>query len=196
MEDDLLDSVLSLEEEAYQAGFEEGKRDGSEVGFAEGVTFGIEQGFQKTLQMARLHGQALALRACMSKSSKLSIDEKKQPVHELSVEQKFLQQQDEKPVFTAALSKPPTLLANDRLRKHIDTLIKLTDTRTLTLQNSDDAVEIFDQRMKKAIAKAKVIDKLVDERFQLNPSHSSKDHVQPAPGSGNIEELNSLSARR
>ena len=41
MSDDLLDSVLNLEETSYQAGFDEGRANGAKAEYKEGLTFNI-----------------------------------------------------------------------------------------------------------------------------------------------------------
>jgi Essential protein Yae1, N terminal len=186
MSDDLLDSVLDLEEDSYQAGFDEGKADGAEAGYAEGLTFGIEKGYQKALEIGKLHGRALMLNACLfdpiSTSDNTTISSESNMDDDANI---------------SKFPGLPTLPDNPRLKKHVETLLKLTDPDTLSADNSDEAVDDFDERMKKAIAKAKVIDKLIAEPCGLKVSgEATKEKSQPAAGSGNIEELNNLAVRR
>ncbi len=196
MSDDILDSVLDLEEASYQAGFDEGKKDGVEAGYTEGKIFGIERGYQKALAMGKLYGRALMLNACLSdpdsksenvtgpspiKAAKATTADTKTDNHNVGSNMPSL----------------PTLLENPRLKKYVETLLKLTDPQTLSVENSDEAVDDFDNRMKKAVAKAKVIDKMIAEPYNLTVSgEAAENRSQPAAGSGNIEELSSLAARR
>jgi hypothetical protein len=81
----------------------------------------------------------------------------------------------------------PPLSANARLRKHIENLSAATDSNSLSSTNSDEAVAEFDERLTKAMAKAKVITNIIAEPLQMedavNQSHRS------------IEESGSLSIR-
>lgn len=191
MNGDLLDSVLDLEDASYQAGFDEGQADGVEAGYTEGRVFGIEKGYQKGLEMGKLHGRALMLNACLSHPNPI-------PKHAT----------DQTPVApaTATVSESKTdkdntvpfaaLPENPRLKKHVETLLKLTDPNTLSAENSELAVEDFDGRLKKAIAKAKIIDKLIAEPYNMISGEATNSKAQPPAGTGNIEELSSLAASR
>jgi hypothetical protein len=55
----------------------------------------------------------------------------------------------------------PTLPANPRLDKHISTLYALTDSLTFDTANSEEAVADFDDRFKRAGAKAKIIERII-----------------------------------
>ena len=196
MSDDLLDSVLHLEEDSYQAGFDEGKADGAEAGYAEGLTFGIEKGYQKALEMGKLHGRALMLNACLSDPVSMSEDTEDQSVTASAIatssDMKMVNNAD-----TPKISGLSTLPDNPRLKKHVETLLKLTDPNTLSAENSDEAVDDFDEKMKRAVAKAKIIDRLIAEPYGLTISgEATQGEAQPATGSGNIEELNNLAVRR
>jgi Essential protein Yae1, N terminal len=196
MSDDILDSVLDLEEASYHAGFEEGKADGAEAGYAEGMIFGMEKGYQKALEMGKLRGRALMLNACLTDPVPMSKEytalSPTTPATAGSSESKA-----DHDKIASWFPSLPTIPANPRLKKHVETLLKLTDPETLSVENSDEAVEEFDERMKKAIAKAKVIDKLLPQPYSMSGSSGSTDKAsQPAPGSGNIEELGNVAVRR
>lgn len=196
MSDELLDSVLDLEETSYQAGFDEGKGDGTEAGHKEGLTFGIEKGYQKALELGKLHGRALMLNARLSEpiampgNSTSLVPSTTQAI----AASKSDSGSDNLPSQTPELPKLPE---NPRLKKHIETLLKLTDPETISLENSDEAVDECDERMKKAIAKAKVIDKLIAEPYSVTVSgENEKGMSQPAAVSGSIEELSNQHVRR
>lgn len=195
MDDDILDSVLDLEESSYRAGFEEGKADGLEAGYTEGRIFGIERGFYKALEMGKLHGRALMLNACL-------LDPNPLPGNDLnpsSLEAATAATADSRAGNHNTASDPsslPTLPENFRLKKHVETLLKLTDPQTLSVENTGEAVEAFDDRMKKALAKAKIIDRMIAEPYNMSVSGDPLEtKSQPTAGSGNIEELNNAAVR-
>jgi len=49
------------------------------------------------------------------------------------------------------------------LDKHVRTLYALSELESLSTQNIEDAVSEFDDRFKRAVAKVKVIESIVDE---------------------------------
>jgi len=196
MSDDILDSVLGLEDAAYQAGFEEGKADGAEAGYTEGRTFGFEQGYQKALEMGKLYGRALMLDACIANPNLIS-NQTANPSHIGRAIANTLIADPKNHHAASDTLKAPILSDNPRLKKHIDLLLKLTNPDTLPTENSDEAVEEFDDRMKKAVAKAKVIDRMIAGPYNLTISgQATETQSQPAAGSGNIEELSNAAVRR
>src|SRR5690606_15367847 len=60
-------------------------------------------------------------------------------------------------------SKLPRLPKNARLEKHITSLLSLVDPLTLEMENTEEALEEFEERLKKAKAKVRIIEKLVGE---------------------------------
>lgn len=196
MPDDILDSLLNLEENSYREGFEEGKTDGDKAGYKEGLVFGIEKGYEKTLEMGKLHGRAVMLNACLTDpvpapgfptglasagTDAAAPSESRRNIGET----------------TSAVYNLPLIPSTTRLKKHIETLLKLTDVRTISVENSDEAVSEFDDRLRKAVAKSKVIDKLIAEPYNLTVSGLSvKTESHLGASSGNIEELSNLAARR
>lgn len=199
MSDDILDSVLDLEEASYQAGFDEGKADGAEAGSAKGIAMGIEKGYQKALEMGELHGRAKMLNACLTDPVPRPGKAEGQTAVAPSVASTHdPEREDDETAPT--LPHLPTLPANARLKKHVETLLKLSDPRTLATDNSDEAVAQFDDRMKKAVAKAKVIDKLIAEPYNMTVSSGLVGDITfqqtAAAGSGNIEELSNVTVRR
>ena len=57
----------------------------------------------------------------------------------------------------------PPLPHSARVEKHLVVLLALIDPLTLSLANTDDAVADFDDRLKRAQAKEKIIEKIVGE---------------------------------
>jgi hypothetical protein len=52
---------------------------------------------------------------------------------------------------------------NPRLRRHLDALLALTDPASLDPSNADAAVEAWEERFRRAVAKAKVVEKILGE---------------------------------
>lgn len=186
MTGDLLDDLLNLEDNYYQEGYDLGQADGAHAGLVEGKLFGLEKGFEKVMSMGRLSGQGDVWRQRFQPSN-LPSSEPLQ-VTDL-IEQDVPVSRGGAPdgrVIVSARNLPP-LAGNSRLGKHIDSLMAMTDAASLSSINSDEAVAEFDERLAKAMAKAKVISNIIAEPL----------HFEDAPNKGHrsIEESGSLSAR-
>jgi hypothetical protein len=171
MGDNSVDDLLNLEDNYYQEGYDLGEADGAHAGLVEGKLFGVEKGFEKAMSMGRLSGRAdvWLRRSQPSKPSSFEVSSPATSMQAMSVQDL------------------PPLSANARLRKHIENLSAATDSNSLSSTNSDEAVAEFDERLTKAMAKAKVITNIIAEPLQMedavNQSHRS------------IEESGSLSIR-
>ena len=171
---DIFDSILNLEDEFYQEGYELGARDGEKAGRIEGRLFGIRKGFEKMLVMGKLRGQALVWRARheLSRAS---------PTHD-DITQNYKQagligskQHEESEVgsseFGVLVEKAKQesklcvrfFLASTRLEKNIDILLEVTEPSAISTQNNEDSIEEFDDKFKRASAKLKVIEATVRE---------------------------------
>ncbi|PNS14893.1 hypothetical protein CAC42_2122 [Sphaceloma murrayae] len=140
--DDPFDELLSLEEQYYKEGHALGVADGAKAGRIEGRLFGMEKGFEKFAAMGALAGQCSMWTARMLQS-------KKEPQADASIQD-------------SAASLPP-IQHTDRLQKHIATLEALTEVESLDTQNTEEAVSDFDDRLKRAEAKAKIIASIVGD---------------------------------
>lgn len=54
----------------------------------------------------------------------------------------------------------PQLTKNARLEKNINTLYALVEPETLSTANTDEAVQDFDDRVKRAVGKAKIVERM------------------------------------
>ena len=133
---DPFESLFSLEEEYYNEGYNLGVADGARAGRIEGRVFGLEKGFEKFAAMGNLAGRNAVWEARLP---------------------------DQHAVTNKNDSKLPPLPANSRLQKHLQTLYALTEAETLSTENNEDSVTDFDDRLKRAEGKVKVIEKLVGE---------------------------------
>lgn len=132
---DPFDALLSLEDQYYAEGHALGIADGSRAGRIEGRVFGLEKGFEKFLAMGHLHARAAVW------ASRLPSSREQNP----------------------SSSSLPALSDNPRLAKHVSTLHALSEPASMSTQNDEDAVSEFDDRLKRAQAKAKVVEKMVGE---------------------------------
>ncbi|PGH19114.1 hypothetical protein AJ80_04192 [Polytolypa hystricis UAMH7299] len=204
----LLDSLLDLEEDFYTEGYDLGLADGARAGYTEGSVFAVENGFDKFQEMGRLYGKAI-------------IWAKRLPgEHGLLLPSQEQQQEEEKEGDTTRSSKSdagnkgrgagsvaekvasrdsklPRLPHNTRLEKHITSLLSLVDPLTLEMENTVEAVEEFDDRLKKAKAKVKIIEKLVGEDAKALDGGGTQGAAAAggAGETGNIEDIGPLPAR-
>lgn len=139
-ENNPLDGVFTLEDQYYQEGYQLGLADGSHAGKLEGRATGLETGFEKFKQMGMLAGKSTVWAGRTgTKDLKQSLEK------ELECESESAR----------------------RLRKHIATLRALTDAETISTVNDEDACTAFDDRMKRATAKARVVGSIIGDEKAL-----------------------------
>lgn len=152
MEPHAFDSVLDLEEQFYTDGFNQGVADGVKAGQIEGRTFGLEKGFEKYVQSGRLHGKSLIWANRVPQLHKptnadSSLDASEPPSSSKSPQ-----------------SRLHPLSDNQRLAKHLKVLHALAESETLSTENTEEAVSDFDDRLKRAQAKAKIIERMIGDQ--------------------------------
>ena len=199
---DSLESLFSLEDQFYDEGFQEGLADGRRAGRLEGRVFGIERGFEKYVALGRIQGRAAVWRARMAKPSQ---GEKAMmippvPPSDASGTAKGLVEDG---------SQLPPWPDNARLVKHVQGLQSLVAPGHLSFENTEEAIANLESRLKRAMAKMKVIERITGEAVVVNESGhchgvhgDAKDDVEsgksgPAePGDDNIEAIRALNLRR
>lgn len=149
---DPFDTLLSLEDQYYNEGYELGVADGSRAGRIEGRVFGLEKGFEKFAAMGTLAGRCAVWEARLPDQ----MNTPKGP-SESSTSNDGTTQEEESALRIA------TLPANARLQKHLQTLSALTEAESLSTENNEDSVSDFDDRLKRAEGKVKVVEKLIGE---------------------------------
>lgn len=155
MQSNTFDAVLDLEEEFYDTGFQQGLVDGVKAGRIEGRTFGLEKGFEKYIESGRLYGKSIIW---LNQISASHIPEPHTTVKRTSTSSITF----DTPGQTSSSSRSlPTLPTNHRLAKHIKTLHALSESESLSIENTEEAVTDFDDRTKRAQGKAKVIERIV-----------------------------------
>lgn len=151
------DSLLDLETYHYDLGHAAGLRDGLAVGGAEARLFGLEQAFARFATMGALAARCRIWTA-RCKSAGLDDNDHKDAMPN-----------------TAVSTTWPSLCAPARLAQHLTTLHALTDLRTLGATNEDADVGDFDERLRRAQAKVKIIQR------PLGEEHEGNEHRHRAP---------------
>ncbi|OAA34370.1 DUF1715 domain-containing protein [Metarhizium rileyi] len=141
---DLFDDVLNLEDNFYQQGYNQGFADGERAGRMEGRSFGMQQGFDKFLEGGRLASRAIVWANRIPGQTRQLEAEKGGP------------EAQEKKRCTL-----PPLPKNARLEKNVRMLYSLVEPDTLSTENTDEAVQDFDDRLKRAHGKVKVVERMV-----------------------------------
>jgi hypothetical protein len=196
MDGDLLDGLLDLEERFYEEGYELGAKDGARAGYNEGVVFAVENSFEKFQEMGRLYGKGIiwAKRLPGGKHELLVSGRHVASVESAVIGDKMpCDASEDQAAGPLSGQKLPSFSENPRLEKHLSTFLSLVDPTTLPMDNTEDAVADFDERLKKASAKAKVIERIIGE--QSEPVDHEGTRKVEAAGSGNIEDIGPLPAR-
>ncbi|KAI4095218.1 MAG: hypothetical protein LQ344_001730 [Seirophora lacunosa] len=152
MATDPLDELFELEDTFYKEGYNLGVQDGSRAGQIEGRLFGLEKAFEKYTAMGKLHGRSVVWSGRLSSA----------PEAELPSPTQSSDGQDPETRKTAPDPLPP-LPFNPRLEKHVRTLYALTEPASLSTENSEDAVSDFDDRLRRAEGKVKIIERFIGE---------------------------------
>jgi len=144
------DDILGLEEKFYDDGYQQGMSDGVKAGRIEGRTFGLEKGFEKYIESGRLYGKSIVWANRSPQALESSVLQKesdaKSPDGSSNPDQKL-----------------PQLSDHLRLAKHIKVLHALAESESLSTENSEEAVSDFDDRLKRAQAKVKIIERMTGE---------------------------------
>ncbi|KAI6896353.1 hypothetical protein KC318_g11609 [Hortaea werneckii] len=154
---DPFDSLLNLEDQYFTEGYSLGVSDGTRAGRIEGRIFGLEKGYEKALEMGRLGGKAQIWQTRLQSPTDHQTQDQSQ---------------------TATRIKP--LKGSERLRKHVERLVELTEPQSLETKNEEEAVNEFDERLAGAKAKTTLISKIVGE--SSSSSASSDGGVVSSPG--------------
>ena len=193
----LLESLLDLEEEFYKEGYDLGAVDGAQAGYTEGSVFAVEKGFEKFVEIGRLYGKALVWtqRLADSKASK-PLGTNSDDILTDTISRKDLDASLDPSVCAEMATLPPSA----RLAKNLDILLELVDSASLAMANTEEAVTDVDERLKGAVIKAKLIQRALGEREDTADIHpGAKDTPAGAAtsgdGTGSIEDISSLSIR-
>ncbi|KAK5112182.1 hypothetical protein LTR85_011615 [Meristemomyces frigidus] len=189
---DIFDPLLSLEDQYYTEGHTLGVADGSRSGRIEGRLFGLEKGFDKAMAMGKLHGRAQVWSARLPPPPR---------PNQSAVDGERGRDDGDGDGDGANYARElalPQLSNSNRLRKHIDRLRELTDPQSLETQNTEDAVNEFDERLAGANSKATLIAKIVGSSSpksstKVSPSNRGpKSSAEAAAGTVDASEGNEV----
>ncbi|KAL6864033.1 DUF1715 domain-containing protein [Trichoderma novae-zelandiae] len=144
MSTDPLEDVFNLEARFYTQGYNQGVEDGTRAGRIEGRSFGMEKGFDKFLESGRLAGKSLVW------ANRL-------PASKTTAQQATASERGAEETCTL-----PPLPNNPRLAKNVRLAYALVEPETLSTENSDEAVQDFDDRVKRAQGKVKIIERMLN----------------------------------
>lgn len=142
--DDPFDAALNVESSFHNVGYNQGLVDGAQAGLAEGRGLGMQKGFEKFLEGGRLASRSIVW------ANRLPSTAAGQSTSEPAGAE------------SSDGDRLPPVPNNARLGKNIATLYGLVDPKMLSTENSDAAVQDFDDRMKRAEGKVRVIERVVD----------------------------------
>lgn len=196
MDGDLLDDLFDLEEKFYDEGYELGTRDGAKAGYNEGTVFAVEKGFEKFQEMGRLYGKGIIWAKRLPGEHGLLLSETTaEPTgdddNQTTRSSRSLTDSTAPSAGKRDGLKLPNLPENSRLEKHLTAFLSLVDPTTLSMENTEDDVADFDDRLKKAQAKARIIEKIIGERSVT----AGREGNRAADAGGNIEDIGPLPPR-
>ena len=204
----LLDSLLDLEEDFYKEGHDLGAADGAHAGYTEGSMFAVEKGFEKFVEIGRLYGKALvwAQRLADSKEKPSTDDYTSSRMEttgasgasEASTTTTGAGGKDlDISLEPSVCGEMVTFPSSARLAKNLDILLELVDPASLAMANTEDAVTDVDERLKGAMIKAKLIQRALGERedpADIRPG--ARDQATGSgDGTGSIEDISALNIR-
>ncbi|KXX81952.1 Protein ORAOV1 [Madurella mycetomatis] len=166
--DDPFDALLGLEDDFYNQGYNQGLADGLVAGRTEGRQLGLERGFQKFVEAGRLQGRAIVW------ANRLRVREATRAPTGGSAPS---------PSGSTGVELPP-LPQTPRLEKHVRTLYALAETESLSTENTDEAVNDFDDRLRRAQGRAKIIERMVGEGQRGHGGEDGENHDPGAASKG------------
>lgn len=167
--EDPFDTLLTLEDTLYTEAYSAGVSDGARAGRIEGRIFGLEKGFEKFVAMGTLHGRACVWGSRIPSFQETPISQDNIATSSTTKElsKQIDGKEDEQIVENRETSRTrlilPTLPETQRLTKNISHLHSLTDPLTFSTLNTEEGVADFDDRLKRAGAKAKIIERTLGE---------------------------------
>ncbi|KAG6001947.1 hypothetical protein E4U21_003628 [Claviceps maximensis] len=163
---DPFDSVLNLEHDFYQQGYEQGLADGAQAGRTEGRQFGMRTGFEKFLESGRLASRAIVWANRLPSGRRGTDSPGKEDtraaagVADADADTDVHAKKDAGAHSDTTACLLPPLPRNARLDKNVRMLYALVEPDTLSTENSDEAVQDFDDRLKRAHGKFKIVERM------------------------------------
>ncbi|KAK7208430.1 hypothetical protein BZA70DRAFT_287734 [Myxozyma melibiosi] len=152
MDDDLFDSLLNLESDFYQEGYNEGFADGVRSGTSEGMQFGLQTGFHRFLSVGIISG-----RCEIWKHAKPPLTARSAPTSSPAAS-------SSETIEVMSIGPPET--GGARATKQLQVLTDLVTD--IPIVNTEEAVEEFENRLKRAKARAKVVQRMLKDSVPLS----------------------------
>jgi hypothetical protein len=168
---DPFDDILNLEDHYYDEGYQQGYADGLVAGKVEGRSVGLKQGFEKFLEAGRLQSRAIIWANRLPEEAPTPAAAQTELGQSPESSPNAENSQDE-----AGDKHLPLLAANARLEKSVTLMYALVEPGTLSTENTDEAVNDFDDRYKRAQGKLKIVERMVGETVE---SLKSPDAAKP-----------------
>ncbi|KAF9693737.1 hypothetical protein EKO04_008448 [Ascochyta lentis] len=165
---DPFDDLLTLEDTLYTTAHDQGVADGARAGRIEGRIFGLERGFEKFAALGELHGRGAVWGSRIPTTASTTPN----PEDETTADS----------TSTPSTPLPPLTTTSTRLLSNITLLYHLTDPPTFSTANTETSVADFDDRFKRAGAKAKVVERIVGET--LTSGSTTTDAKSPERSTG------------
>ena len=172
--DDPFDDLLTLEDTLYTTAHSQGVADGARAGRIEGRIFGLEKGFEKFASLGELHGRGAVWGSRLPARVPAPIPSAQDPSHATPT---LSPESPNQPSTITTTQLPAIQNPTSRLQSNISLLYHLTDPPTFSTSNTEADVADFDDRVKRAGAKAKVIERIIGEISTTTTS--SKDATSP-----------------
>ncbi|SPN97532.1 uncharacterized protein DNG_01043 [Cephalotrichum gorgonifer] len=172
--DDLFDGALSLEDALYKRGYDQGVADGARAGKLEGRSVGMGKGFEKFSEAGKLYGRAVVWANRLPSAKRgLSVEE---AGGEAGGGRTGEARRSPEPATSGegGQGSLPPLPGNTRLARNVETVHALMEPATLSTENSDEAVQDFDDRFKRAQGKAKVVERMIGGKVSKVEGSGSK----------------------
>ena len=180
---DPFEDVLNLEDKYFEEGYKQGYEDGALAGKIEGRSVGLKKGYEKFLEAGRLQSKSIVWANRMP-----NIRSQTQPNWTSALDSQPNSIATNTTLQTQAL---PALNSNARLEKNVTMLYALVEPGTLSTENSDEAVNDFDDRIKRAQGKLKIVERSTGEA----QSSSTSDENQVGQKNETIEDARRIMQR-
>lgn len=158
---DPFDDLLTLEDTLYTSAHAQGVSDGARAGRIEGRIFGLEKGFEKYAALGELHGRGAVWGSRITGTANPTTSPSLSSEPNMDAPTTTSTTTTTTAATTGTL--PPLPTPSSRLISNTSLLYHLTDPLTFSTANTEPSVADFDDRFKRAGAKAKVIERMIGE---------------------------------
>ncbi|KAK8089216.1 hypothetical protein PG997_004177 [Apiospora hydei] len=167
MASDPFDDVLNLEDQYYDQGYKLGYDDGFQAGKIEGRSVGLKKGYEKFMEAGRLQSKAVIWANRIPNMQKAAQTKGNAAANKAALSQQSPGGAQSQDLDSSSMTHLPSISSsNARLEKNITSLYALVEPGTLSTENTDEAVNDFDDRFKRAQGKLKIVERGVGEESE------------------------------